>query len=249
MIAVLPGAVLVAQLSAGAIVARAKNEDMRIRDLEANAQLEILSGGERKTRRMRLSLKRDGVNYRALFEILEPRAMTGTKFLVQAERGKRNREWAYFPDLDLVRSIPGKSQDDAFLGSEITYADLAGGAHLDDLLHRLVGEVTVDGEECYLLEGTPRHEIVYGKLRGYVRKTDFVTVKAEFFDSGGRLVKQAHLTDVRDLGGGIELAYRIEMRNVVTHSVSVLTLSDVRVNQDLSLDDFTADALPGRSSP
>ncbi len=133
-------AVLVAQISAGAIVARVKQQELRIEDLQASALLEITTGGEVKTRRFALSMKREGVDYRAVIALEEPRAMAGTKFLIQAERGKRNREWAYFPDLDLVRSIPGKSQDDPFLGSDITYADLAGGAHLDDLLHERVGD-------------------------------------------------------------------------------------------------------------
>ena len=142
----------IAQISAGAIVARVKQQELRIEDLQASALLEITTGGEVKTRRFSLSMKREGVNYRAVIVLEEPRAMAGTKFLIQAERGKRNREWAYFPDLDLVRSIPGKSQDDRFLGSDITYADLAGGAHLDDLLHELIGEEVIDGEPCYIME-------------------------------------------------------------------------------------------------
>jgi len=233
----------IAQISAGAIVARVKQQELRIEDLQASALLEITTGGEVKTRRFSLSMKREGVNYRAVIVLEEPRAMAGTKFLIQAERGKRNREWAYFPDLDLVRSIPGKSQDDRFLGSDITYADLAGGAHLDDLLHELIGEEVIDGEPCYIMEGTPRRDIVYGKFRGFIRKKDFVNTKALFFDRDGRLMKEAMLTDIRDLGDGILLAHRIEVKNATTDSTTVLTLSDVRVNESLSSELFTKDAL------
>ncbi len=240
---------LVAQISAGAIVARVKEQERRIEELEAVAELTIHAESESKKRRFRLALLREGVSYRALFEILEPREMAGTKFLVYAERGKRNKQWAYFPDLDLVRAIPGRRQDDPFLSSDITYADLAGGAHLDDLLHRLVGEEILDGVPCYVLEGTPRHEIVYGKLRGWVRKTDFVIVRAEFYDREGRLMKRARLTDVRDLGGGILLAHRIEVRSAAKDSVSVLKLEDVRVNQGPSAEDFTPEALKESTEP
>ena len=236
-------AVLVAQISAGAIVARVKQQELRIEDLQASALLEITSGGEVKTRRFALSMKREGVDYQAVIALEEPRAMAGTKFLIQAERGKRNREWAYFPDLDLVRSIPGKSQDDPFLGSDITYADLAGGAHLDDLLHELIGEAVIDGEACYIMEGTPRRKIVYGKFRGFIRKKDFVNVKALFFDRNGGLMKEAMLTDIRDLGDGILLAHRIEVKSVTTDSTTVFTLSDVRVNETVSAGAFTPEAL------
>jgi outer membrane lipoprotein-sorting protein len=240
---ILISALMVAQISAGAIVARVKQQELRIEDMRASALLEITDGDETKMRRFSLSMKRDGVDYKALIALVEPRAMAGTKFLIDAERGKRNEQWAYFPDLDLVRSIPGKSQDDPFLGSDITYADLAGGAHLDDLLHDLVGEEVIDGEACYVMEGTPRHEIVYGKMRGFVRKKDFMNVKAEFYDQDGQLMKEARLTDIRDLGDGILLAHRIEVNNATTGSTTVLTLSDVRVNQALPEDLFTEDAL------
>jgi len=236
-------AVLVAQISAGAIVARVKQQELRMEDLQASALLEITTGGEVKTRRFALAMKREGVDYRAVIVLEEPRAMVGTKFLIQAQRGKRNREWAYFPDLDLVRSIPGKSHDDPFLGSDITYADLAGGAHLDDLLHELVGEDVVDGEPCYIMEGTPRRKIVYGKFRGFISKKDFVNVKALFFDRNGGLMKEATLTDIRDLGDGILLAHRIEVKSATTDSTTVLTLSDVRVNEKVSAEAFTPEAL------
>ena len=232
-----------AQISAGAVVARVKQQELRIEDMQASALLEVTSGGETKTRRFTLSMKRDGVNYKALIALSEPRAMAGTKFLIDAERGKRNEEWAYFPDLDLVRKIPGKSQDDPFLSSDITYADLAGGAHLDDLLHELVGEEVIDGEPCYVMEGKPRREIVYGKMRGYIRKKDFMNIKAEFYDNDGALMKEARLTDIRDLGDGILLAHRMEVKSATTDSITVMTLSDVRINQVLAEDLFTEDAL------
>ena len=171
--------------------------------------------------------------------------MEGTEFLIHAERGARNRQWAYFPDLDLVREIAGKNEDDPFLGSDITYADLAGGAHLDDLRHELLGEETIEGEPCFVMEGVPRHRVAYGKLRGFIRKKDFVVIRAEFFDHSGELVKQARLEDVRDLGGPL-LAHRIEVRRPEEDRSTVLTFSEVRVNQGLPPDAFTRDALEKR---
>ena len=67
-------AILVAQISAGAIVARVKLQELRIEDLQASALLEITTGGEVKTRRFALSMKREGVNYRAIIALEEPRA-------------------------------------------------------------------------------------------------------------------------------------------------------------------------------
>ena len=239
---------LAAQLSAGAIVAHAKEVDLEIRDLSARATMEITREGAKKERVFDILLRREGVNYKALITLIEPPEMAGTRFLVVADRGKRNRQWAYFPDLDLVRSIAGRSQDDPFLGSDISYSDLAGGAHLDDLLHRLVGEEVVDGQRCYVMEGIPRHRIVYGKLQGWVRKDDFATVRARFFDQQGRPLKEATLGQFGSSEGAL-LAHRIEMKSLTEDSRTVLRLEGVRVNQGLDPEQFTEAALGEPADP
>lgn len=237
-------AILLFQLSAGAVVARVKENDAKLEDLDAVVRLEIREAGKVRTRVFDLFLLREEktFGYRARIRLREPEEMLGTEFLIHAERGKRNREWAYFPDLDLVREIAGKNEDDPFLGSDITYADLAGGAHLDDLRHRLVGDTEVGGEPSYLLEGVPKHRVAYGKLRGYVRKKDFVVVKAEFFDHEGGLLKEALLSDVRELGG-VLLAHRIEVRSPEPNRSTVMVFEVVKVNLGLAPSAFIPEAL------
>jgi hypothetical protein len=162
---------IASQISVGAIVARVKENEAKIHDLQATTRLTIAVEGETRHRVFEFSFLRqeETFGYRARIELLEPPEMEGTEFLIHAERGKRNREWAYFPDLGLVREIAGKGEDDPFLGSDITYADLAGGAHLDDLTHRLLREEAVNGEPCYVLEGTGERSIPFrraGRRRG-----------------------------------------------------------------------------------
>jgi outer membrane lipoprotein-sorting protein len=238
----LTAVLLIAQLSAGAIVAHAKEVDLQVKDLSARVHMEIVAEGVAKKRVFELIMRREGVDYRAVITLVEPAAMEGTRLLIVAQRGKRNRQWAYFPDLDLVRPIAGRNQDDPFLGSDVSYADLAGAAHLDDLLHRLVGEEVIDGTPCYVMEGVPRHRIAYGKLRGWVRKDDFVTIRAVFFDEDLDPLKEARLTDIREVSG-VPMAHRIEMKSLIGESKTVLSLSELRINQDLPPGLFTEAAL------
>jgi len=236
---------LAGQLSAGAIVAHVKEVDLRMRDFAARAQMEVTSQGKTRKRVFDLMLRREGVNYRAMISLIEPPEMAGTRFLIVAERGRRNRQWAYFPDLDLVRSIAGRDQEDPFLGSDITFADLSGGAHLDDMVHRLIGVEAVEGSTCYLMEGVPRHKTTYGKIRGWIRKDNFVTVRAVFFDNDEEPLKEAHLGDILELDG-VPLAHRIEMRSLITDSHTRLVLKNVKVNRDLPFELFTETALKGK---
>jgi outer membrane lipoprotein-sorting protein len=235
---------LAGQLSAGAIVAHAKEVDSQIKDLTARAHMEVTSQGETKKRVFDLMLRREMVNYRAVLTLVEPPEMAGTRFLIVARRGERNRQWAYFPDLDLVRSIAGRDQEAPFLSSDITYADLAGGAHLDDLIHRLLGEEDVDGVAFYRMVGIPRHKTSYGKLQGWIRKDNYVTVRAVFFDNNHLPLKEARLSEVLEIDG-VPLAHRITMRSLVNNSVTVLHLASVRLNQNLPRELFTESALKG----
>jgi hypothetical protein len=92
------------------------------------------------------------------------------------------------------------------------------------------------------MEGVPRHRIAYGKLRGWVRKDDFVTIRAVFFDEDLDPLKEARLTDIREVSG-VPMAHRIEMKSLIGESKTVLSLSELRINQDLPPGLFTEAAL------
>jgi len=217
------------QLSAPAIVARVREVDLRVRDLQAEVSMTIERGSETRRRRFRMIVQRDGPRYRSRIEVLEPAPMRGVRFLIHAERGKRNQQWSHFPDLALTRKIPGSRQDDPFLGSDVTYADLAGAAHLDDLKHSLLGEETVAGEPCWHLRGVPRRKIVYGALEGWVSQSRFTTVMAKFFDQDDGLIKTAKLEDLRMLDDSVWFAHRIVVES--HDSRTVLDFDAVRVNE------------------
>ncbi len=95
------------------------------------------------------------------------------------------------------------------------------------------------------MEGVPRHKTSYGKLQGWVRKDNYVTVRARFFDHDKKPLKEAHLGDIREVEG-IPFAHRIAVHSLMTDSQTVLTLKDVRINQGLSLELFTESALKGQ---
>jgi hypothetical protein len=92
------------------------------------------------------------------------------------------------------------------------------------------------------MEGVPKHRVAYGKLRGFIRKRDFVVAKADFFDQEGELLKEALLSDVRELGGAL-LAHRIEVVRASEDRRTVLTFDDVRVNLGLDPVSFAREAL------
>ena len=75
-----------------------------------------------------------------------------------------------------------------------------------------------------------------------MRKSDFVPVKAEFYDHEGALLKEALLSDVKNLGGAL-LAHRIEVRRPAGDRRTVLTFEDVKINVGAAPETFTREAL------
>ena len=103
----------------------------------------------------------------------------------------------------------------------------------------------MNGSSCYLMEGVPRHKTSYGKIRGWVRKDNFVTARAVFFDNNKEPLKEAHLGEILEIEG-VPLAHHIVIRSLMNDSHTVLKLKDVRINQDLSSELFTEFALKGK---
>jgi hypothetical protein len=95
------------------------------------------------------------------------------------------------------------------------------------------------------MEGVPRRKTSYGKIQGWVRKDNYITVRALFFGEDDEPIKEARLGEVRQVEG-VSLAHRIAVRSLVRDSRTVLTLTDVRINQGLSPELFTESALKGK---
>ncbi|MCY1383023.1 Outer membrane lipoprotein-sorting protein [compost metagenome] len=77
----------------------------------------------------------------------------------------------------------------------------------------MLGTSTVDGQDAYQVEATPKPEaaVVWGRVLYSVRKGDFMPLKQEYFSERGELVRVLSFSEVRQLGGRT-LPTRWEMR-------------------------------------
>ncbi len=69
-----------------------------------------------------------------------------------------------------------------------------------------------------------------------------MTVQAVFFDEDLDPLKEARLTDIREVGA-VPMAHRIEMKSLIGESKTVLSLNELRINQNLPPELFTETAL------
>lgn len=124
--------------------------------------------------------------------------------------------WNYLPSVERVIKIPPSMMLQPWMGSDFTNDDLVKESSiLDDYTHKIAGTTTVDGQEAYQVDATPKPEaaVVWGRVLYLVRKRDFMPIKEEFFSEHGELVRVLSFSDVRSVGGRT-LPTRWEMRPV-----------------------------------
>lgn len=149
-------------------------------------------------------------NEKALINIIAPAREAGNRTLKIG-----NEIWMYLRNTETTIKIPPSMMLQSWNGSDYTYDDLVRESNLvRDYEIRLVGNDTIDGEATWKLELKPRPEapVVWGKLFYWVRKSDFLPARVEYYDEEGELIRTMIFSDFKRMGGR-KIPSRWVMRN------------------------------------
>lgn len=143
-----------------------------------------------------------------LILIAEPARDKGTVFL------KRDKEiWNYVPTIERSVKLPPSMMMQSWMGTDFSNDDLVNeSSTLVDYEHRITGETTIEGLECWIIEFTPKPDapVVWGKIVNYISKEDYLQLKGEFYDEDGYLINTMQGLDIKELNGR-KLPSRIRM--------------------------------------
>lgn len=157
-----------------------------------------------------------GVDYKSCIILIFPPEMKGLSFVQVAyhKKTKEDNYWMFLPLLRRVRRITAGNQDDAWIGSDITYGDLGSTKPWQED-HRILGTDNYPhpwlvgkaegkpthpfknvkilpepvGGECWVVESIPKWKAYYAKKKSWCRKSDNRMVLAEYFDATGKKIK------------------------------------------------------------
>ncbi len=150
--------------------------------------------------------------------------------------------WNYLPAVERTIKVPPSMMLQPWMGSDFTNDDLVKESSiLDDYTQRVLDMPVVDGEAVYQVEAVPKPDaaVVWGRIVYWVRKSDFIPLKQEFFDERGELVRVMSFSDVRIVGGR-RLPARWEMRPVgKPGTLTTVVLKDAVFNPPLDEEVFT----------
>lgn len=146
--------------------------------------------------------------------------------------------WNYLPSVERTIKIPPSMMLQPWMGSDFTNDDLVKqSSAIDDYTHKVLGQVVLDGEAAWQIESIPKPEaaVVWDRILYWVRKSDGVPLKEEFYNERGELVRVMSFSQVRRVGGR-EVPTRWEMRPLAKPgNTTVIVIKDAAY--DVPLDD------------
>jgi hypothetical protein len=181
-------------------------------------------------------LKEGSLDNMRLTRFTEPADIRGTGTLTIENSAGDDDIWIYLPALKRTRRVVAANKADSYVGTDFSYGDIIG-YDAADWTHTIIGNDTVDGQNCAVVESVPAGpEILeqsgYSKRISWVRLDNAVTLKGEFYDPAGVLLKTLAVEDVREVdpANGRWQAMHFEMRNVQTGHRTEIIFTDFKAN-------------------
>lgn len=151
-------------------------------------QLQIISDGAR----------------RSLTRVLAPPREAGQAFLVNGED-----LFVYAPRLGRSLRLPPSGRSDGFLGSDLSYDDLAG----DEVARDFDASIAARRSDALILSLTPHEGAAtpYGELQFKIRLPDLAPLEVTYFDQRDTAVKRMTLSEFRSDASGAPVPSRFDV--------------------------------------
>lgn len=189
-------------------------------DEEATYTMRIYSQGEEK----------------GLTRVIAPPRDAGQAFLNDG-----NNVFIYSPRLKRVLRLPPSGQSDSFLGSDISYDDLAG----DDLRDNFAASIIDETESSVSLEliPGPNAPTPYGKIVLTAEKPSYAPVSIVYFDQRDTAVKENSLSDYAEVEGRY-IPQRFEVKDLLEPgNMTIVTWQDASFGVSIPDTCFSQNAL------
>lgn len=188
---------------------------------------------------------------RVNMRILKPDVMLGSGYLLLQE-GPNEEVYFYLPGTNRALRITGQNMSEPLWGTDFSYGEIK------QVMGLLVSgdtqrqaDATVGGRDAYVLETkTTMEESGYRRVVNYVDKASCVLLKSEFIANGDKPKKvlEADLTTLTQADKyWTVLGYT--MRDVGRGTHTVLTLSDLSIDERLSEKLFSPTTFFAQKSP
>lgn len=232
------------ELNGTEIIQKSRDLIYEIQDQKNTVNLSLIEkdGTKKKiiaTRYWKNYRGKEGFDSKMLLITDFPADSRGISFLIwdYAEEDKIDDLWLYLPALRMVRRISARDQNDAFLGSDLTFGDM-GQRRIDEDEHRFLKEENYLGFPTYVVESVPKEkESIYGKKVSWISKEKWTVLKIDYYDRNQKLLKRQTI-EWQTLDK-LNVWKKTEVTNVQNSHRTIFEVSDLEVNAGLQDGDFT----------
>ena len=177
-----------------------KQADEHLRGTSQKAEMSIEVQRPKWSRTMDIKAWSLGNDYSFIL-INAPARDKGTVFL------KREKEiWNWQPKIEKVIKLPPSMMMQSWMGSDFTNDDLVKESSiLLDYTHEIIGDTLILDRACYTIQLTPKPEaaVVWGKIKTFIDKNDFLQLGSEFYDEDGYLINKMEASEIKSFGNKI----------------------------------------------
>lgn len=171
-----------------------RKADEKFRGRTSQVEITIKTVRPKWTRSMDVKAWMKGSDF-SMILIQSPAKDKGIVFL------KRKIEvWNWVPSLERTIKLPPSMMSQSWMGTDFTNDDLVKESSIvNDYDHSLIGDTTIDGKPCYIIQMIPKAEaaVVWGKLIVCIDKHDFLELHTRFYDEDGVLVNVMNAFDIK----------------------------------------------------
>ncbi len=94
----------------------------------------------------------------------------------------------------------------SWMGSDFTNDDLVKQSSIvKDYHHKIIGDEKYGGYDCYKIEMIPKEDanVVWGKIIAWVSKKGYLSLRSDYYDEDGYLIKKMTGSKVKKMGGRV----------------------------------------------
>ena len=217
----------------------------RLNDEHALIAMRLVNeGGREKLRTLSIdTLATAADRHKLLLRFLAPPDITGTGLLVWENGDAEDDQWLYIPASRKVKRIPASSKKNRFMGTDFAYEDMLPEA-LTQHAYTVVRSDDVEGHDTFVIEARPStpdqaRDSGYSRRTLWIRKDSYVTVRIEYHDKAGRLLKVLTPREYVNVLGTAWRANEIEMRHVAVGTRTIMRVERRTLNSGVRETFFT----------
>lgn len=214
-------------------------------DMQAEMEMVMINkAGQKRVRELMSYSKKDKSDdiEKSIMRFLSPADVKGTGFLSIDNPQGADEKYLYLPAMRRPRRLSSDERGGSFMGSDFSYEDIS--ESVEDYIYTIIGTEEIDGQQVYIVESIPRtkeieKDVEFARKISWVRKDNFVLIKAEFHDKKDEVLKRLNVLEIKQITEEVWMPVHLEMETYQKGSRTSLKYKDIKVDTGLTDDYFS----------